>query len=273
MTGFCSGVLKAVTGAENTLNENREVYCIGEIIHNPSVVRRLSEKGMRVVKSISQIPDKSNLLIRSHGLQREIIEQAREKNIYIHDFTCPKVKHIHHLVTRLIEEGYFVLIIGNSYHPEVKAIFSLSRGKAMVIEKQKDLEHLDPDSPVGVVVQTTFDPKKFIHLAGKIISLSKKTVIYNTLCEETIRRQREAFRMAKEVDLLLVVGGKNSSNTRTLFEMVRKKVKAVHIENVNELKKEWLKEALKVGIVSGASTPEEEVEKVKEFLKTFPQII
>jgi len=273
MTGFCSGVSRAIKRAEKTLNKNQEVYCIGEIIHNPSVVKELSKKGMKVVNQISEIPDKSHLLIRSHGLQKEMIEEARRKKLFIHDFTCPRVKHIHQLVIKLIKDRYLVIVIGNPEHPEVKAIYSLTFGNARVIEKEEDLEYLSFYSPVGVVVQTTFDPEKFIYLTGKIISTSKKTLIYNTLCEETIKRQKEAKEIAENVNIVIVAGGKNSSNTKTLFEMVRKKVKTVHIENADELKKVWFQDVHKVGIVSGASTPEKEVKRVKDVLKTFSGFI
>jgi 4-hydroxy-3-methylbut-2-enyl diphosphate reductase len=195
-SGFCSGVHRAIKGATNALEEHKKVYCFGEIIHNPVVVNTLKDMGMVVVNDIERVPDRSWFVIRSHGLQNEIYKRAVEKELKIFDFTCPKVKKIHHLVTELTNEGCFILIIGNPSHPEVKAILSLARGNARVIEKPGDLKNLDFSELYAVVVQTTFNPDAFLAIVDEIILFTKKTVIYNTLCEETIKRQKESRRLA-----------------------------------------------------------------------------
>ena len=168
-SGFCSGVQRAIKGATTALKEHKKIYCFGEIIHNPVVVKTLKEMGMVVVNDIEQVPDKSWFVIRSHGLQNEIYRRAVEKTLEIYDFTCPKVKKIHRLVTELTEQGSFVIIIGNPSHPEVKAILSLARGNARVIDKPADLNALDFSEQYAVVVQTTFNPEAFLGIVDEII--------------------------------------------------------------------------------------------------------
>jgi 4-hydroxy-3-methylbut-2-enyl diphosphate reductase len=265
-SGFCSGVQRAIKGATNALKEHKKIYCFGEIIHNPVVVKTLKDMGMVVVNDIEKVPDKSWFVIRSHGLQNEIYKRAVTKKLEIFDFTCPKVKKIHSLVTELTDEGCDILIVGNPYHPEVKAILSLASGNAKVIEKPGELKTLDSSKHYAVVVQTTFNPEAFLRIVNQIILCTKKTIIYNTLCEETIKRQTESLQLANEVDFIVVVGGKNSSNTKTLYNTVKKRVSAVHIEDINELDMRLFKDIERVGIISGASAPEEEVKKVYEYL-------
>lgn len=264
LSGFCSGVMKAIKGAEKALQENEKIYCLGEIIHNPDVVRLLKERGMVVVDDISKVPNASNFIVRSHGLQNKIIEQALGKQLNIYDFTCPKVKKIHRLVTELTMEGYYIFIIGNPGHPEVKAIVSLTKDNATVIRGTDDLKKHSISSQNAVVVQTTFNPVTFLNIVQEIILQSKKTLVFNTLCEETIKRQKEALQIAGKVDYVVVVGGKNSSNTKTLYNIIKNSVPAVQIENAHELNKQQLKGLKRVGIISGASTPEEEVKEVYE---------
>jgi 4-hydroxy-3-methylbut-2-enyl diphosphate reductase len=199
------------------------------------------------------------------------VEEARKKKLQIYDVTCPKVKKIHGLVTQLTGEGCHIFVVGNPHHPEVKAILSLTHGNAHVIEKPEEVKLPSRTSENAVVVQTTFNPDVFFKIVLEIISATKKTIVYNTLCEETIKRQREAMALAAKVDFVSVVGGKNSSNTKTLFSIVRGRVPAVHIENAEELQKSWFKNVQSVGILSGASTPKEEVQRVHERIKKFAE--
>lgn len=264
-TGFCSGVLRAVQDAQEVLKKDGRLYCLGDIIHNRSVVNRLKRRGMVVVEDIESIPEGSSFVLRSHGLPVENIEQARQKRLKIYDMTCPRVKNIHHLVKKQTEENCF--IIGNPKHPEVRAIVSLTRGNAYVVEKPDDLAGFDSLKHAFVVVQTTFNPSLFLEITQRIIFFSKETVVYNTLCEGLIKRQKEAVRIADGVDLVIVVGGKNSSNTKTLYNIARQRKRAVHVESSDEINREMLKDVQKVGIVSGASTPAEEVNRVVDTLK------
>ena len=268
-SGFCSGVQRAIKGAITALKEHKKFYCFGEIIHNPVVVKTLKDMGMVVVSDITKVPDKSWFVIRSHGLQIEIYKKAVEKKLEIFDLTCPKVKKIHRLVTELTGKGRFILIIGNPSHPEVKAILSLARENSRVIENPGELKTLTFSEQYAIVVQTTFNPEAFLEIVHDIILFTKKTIIYNTLCEETIKRQKESLQLANEVDFMVVVGGGNSSNTKTLYNTVKKRVPAVHIEDINELNMKLFKDVKNVGIISGASAPENEVKKVYEYLTGF----
>jgi 4-hydroxy-3-methylbut-2-enyl diphosphate reductase len=264
--GFCSGVQRAMGGVRERLAEGKGLYCLGELIHNPDVIESLEAMGMIVTEDIDSIPDGSGIIIRTHGLPQETVRRAREKDLEIHDFTCPRVKKTHHLVKRLQEEGYRILVIGNPDHPEVDAVYSLISDCAQIVERPEDVERLTPGEPVAVVVQTTFNPDVFYTIVTAVVSRCRRTLVCNTLCEETIRRQREAIVLAGSVDFMVVVGGKNSSNTRTLFRRVSELVTAVHIENADELQEEWFRSAGRVGILSGASTPAREVERVNRHI-------
>ncbi|MFW6139111.1 MAG: 4-hydroxy-3-methylbut-2-enyl diphosphate reductase [Spirochaetota bacterium] len=260
--GFCSGVKRTVKGAEKKLQEHSRIYCLGDIIHNPDVVTSLKEQGMVVVHDTRQVPRGSRFVVRSHGLDRTALHQAEQKGLKIHDFTCPKVKKIHYLVQELTEQDSFIHIIGNRDHPEVQAVVSLAGQNYRVVQHPDEVETMKGYRSVTCVVQTTFNPRQFLEITKRIVFLNKKTVVYNTLCEETINRQQEAASLAEQVDLVLVVGGKHSSNTRSLYELVREHTRAVHIENAGDIKNEWFEHAARVGIVSGASTPRQEVERV-----------
>jgi 4-hydroxy-3-methylbut-2-enyl diphosphate reductase len=265
--GFCSGVQRAIRGVQGRLEERKGLYCLGEIIHNPEVIETLKDLGMVMVRNIEDIPDGSGIIIRTHGLPIDTLNRAQEKKLDIFDFTCPRVKKTHHLVSRLTDEGYRIVIIGNPDHPEVRALHSLVRESALIVERAGDAAVLGLEEPTALVVQTTFNPEVFYRIVVEIVARCKRTLVCNTLCEETIRRQREAVELAREVDCMVVVGGRNSSNTRTLFKRIDNLVNAVHIERADELREEWFEGCARIGIISGASTPVEEVRKVHRYLR------
>jgi 4-hydroxy-3-methylbut-2-enyl diphosphate reductase len=236
-------------------------------------VDRLNRQGMVAVESISSIPEGESLVVRTHGLQREIVQAARDRHLEVIDFTCPKVKKIHGLVQELNEEGYLIHIVGNPDHPEVRAIRSLvPEDHSRVIQAVKDVPAQFARRSGGdrnaVVVQTTFNPSLFYDIVRDLVMVSTKTLVMNTLCEETIRRQREARRLAGEVDCIIVVGGKNSSNTKTLFEAVKERVPALHITGTEEIDMEKLRRYGRLGIISGASTPREHAIEVRDRILT-----
>jgi len=267
--GFCSGVRQAIQEVQERLQENRKLYCLGDIIHNPDVIESLKGSGLVVTDRIEAIPDGGRFVVRTHGLQKEILQKAAAKELTIFDFTCPKVKKIHHLVTTLTEDGYHILIIGNPNHPEVQAISSLIGTDHTVLQRPEDVPSDTIPEPNAVVVQTTFNPDIFLALLSSIVLRTKKTLVCNTLCGETLTRQQEAKKLAGETDFIVVVGGKHSSNTKTLFAQTRNIVPAVHIENARELQKDWFRQVKKVGVISGASTPAQEVARVADRLSEF----
>jgi (E)-4-hydroxy-3-methyl-but-2-enyl pyrophosphate reductase len=266
--GFCSGVSRAVTGLSRVLENSGTTYCLGEIIHNPQVVNELKTRGMIVVTQIQDVPSGSRFIIRSHGLPLDIISEAKERSLKIFDFTCPKVKKIHTLVSRLTDEGYFCYIAGNPHHPEVQAILSLTGSSGMVVEHEEDVVTEPHGGRAALVVQTTFNPRRFREIAGKLILLSKETFVYNTLCEETLKRQKETAELAVETDLVVVVGGKGSSNTKTLFQIALEHTDAVHVEIADNLDDSLFVGRKHVGVVSGASTPQKTVQEVKERIES-----
>jgi 4-hydroxy-3-methylbut-2-enyl diphosphate reductase len=267
--GFCSGVRKAIEGVGERLNEDSELYCLGDIIHNPDVIESLKGSGLVVTERIDHIPEGSRFVVRTHGLQKDILSGAESKGLHIYDYTCPRVKKIHHLVTTLSSEGYFIFIVGNPNHPEVRAICSLIDTDHAIVQKPDELRPGPIPEQNAVVVQTTFNPDTFLLILNAIVLRTRKTLVYNTLCGETLRRQQEARRLASSMDFIVVVGGKHSSNTKTLFAQVKNTVPAVHIENAVELRKHWFRDVQSVGVISGASTPAEEVERVVKRLRTF----
>jgi 4-hydroxy-3-methylbut-2-enyl diphosphate reductase len=271
--GFCSGVRRAIRGAERALEEKGRIFCLGEIIHNPRVVRNLERKGLVVVDDMESVPDGGAFIVRSHGLPGHLLERAAEKGLDVHDFTCPRVKRIHELVRELSGEGYFVIVAGNPDHPEVKAIRSLAGSGCAVVRTPEEATGLAGDGSLektAVVVQTTFDPQRFLDIVKETVIRRTTTLVSNTLCGETLKRQREAIELAGGVDFIVVVGGRNSSNTRNLFEMVRAKVPAAHVEGSGELDLDRVRAHARIGIASGASTPEEEVLEVARLVEGYP---
>ena len=268
-TGFCSGVRKAIKGTEAALKSGSKIYCLGDIIHNKGVVNRLKSKGMVFVNNIDEIPTGSSFIIRSHGLPFDTIRDIEKKANNIYDFTCPKVKKSHRLVESLKNRKKPIVIVGNKNHPEVKAIHSLTEYRGIIIEKPEDVKEKLNTDECYVLVQTTFKPVLFYEIVKEIISVTKKVTIYNTLCEETTKRQQEVKELAKRVDLIIVVGGKHSSNTKTLYSVASNIVKSVHIESAEELEEDRFRDIQRVGIVSGASTPNEDIERVVDKINSF----
>jgi len=268
-TGFCSGVQKAISGSLALLSHNTTLYCLGDIIHNHGVVHDLQNRGMIFTSDVADIPKGVPFIIRSHGLPYNTIKQIQEKQCTIHDFTCPRVKKTHHLVKRLTKQKKQIVIVGNPAHPEVRALYSLTSNNAVIIDSTEDVAAKISFQECHIVVQTTFNPEQFLHITEEIIRIVKKVTVHNTLCEETIKRQQEAVKLAERVDLIVVVGGKHSSNTKTLFTIVKNKVTAYHIENAAELQKMWFRSCKIVAIISGASTPESEVSRVYEKISNF----
>jgi 4-hydroxy-3-methylbut-2-enyl diphosphate reductase len=263
-SGYCSGVKLAVTRAGQLLKAGHELYSLGEIVHNPQTVEGLKSRGMRFVDDAKEIPNKSPFLVRSHGLPVSVLRQLKRKKLKICDGTCVKIKKIQVIIKELARRKTPVLIIGKPSHPEVMAIASLAKkGQHWVMESASELEKLPALKELAVVVQTTFNPLIFCDFARALLKV-KKLVVYNTLCDETRWRQEEAGRLAREADLVLIIGGKKSSNTRTLYELVKEKVKAFAVEDESELDPSWFYGVRKTALISGASTPIEEVLKVRD---------
>lgn len=277
-SGYCFGVKRALDFAEETLkkykNKNKRIYTLGSIIHNPGVVKELSKKGIKVVKSLEEILPESVFIVRSHGMSPLILEELAKKKVIIVDATCPFVKKAHDNAKFLSKNEYFVIIIGSKNHPEVKGIKDYVKdNKCLVVENKEDIDNVKNKKKVGIVVQTTQTSEKFKLIISSILEKAKEILIFNTICNTTSKRQISTEKLAKKTDLVLIVGGKNSANTTHLAEISRLyNNKTYHIENYKEIKPEWFKNVKKVGISGGASTPLKDILEIKGFLEKWKKI-
>jgi (E)-4-hydroxy-3-methyl-but-2-enyl pyrophosphate reductase len=267
--GFCFGVKRAVCAAEVFLENHKKAYSLGPIIHNPCMVRELSEKGLIVVSDIKKAAGEC-IVIRSHGIPPALMEKAKKYCNKIIDATCPFVERSHKIVTKLRNEGYTIGIIGEKKHPEIKALLEVAGAGAIVIEKKTDIRHLDKKiKKLSIVAQTTLSRDRFIEIANAVLKLDYfECRIFDTICNDVFQRQEEAKQIAKLAEVVFVVGGKNSANTRHLAQICRRKGACTyHIETAQELMPGLFANSRSIGIVSGASTPGRIVEEVYKKIK------
>ena len=268
--GFCFGVQRAVdTVYEQVEKGVRPIYTYGPIIHNEVVVQDLEEKGVQVLESQEDLEQltEGTVIIRSHGVGKEIYDQISAKGLNCVDATCPFVKKIHRTVEKESAAGRQIIIIGNDNHPEVEGIKGWCRHPALVIESAEQAEALDlPEgTKVCVVSQTTFNYKKFKDLVEILDKKRYDRIVVNTICNATEERQTEARQIAGKVDAMIVIGGSHSSNTQKLFEICRKECEnTYYIQTVHDLDLEVLRSTGLVGITAGASTPKKIIEEVQK---------
>ena len=250
-SGFCFGVRRAVKLAETAAKGKKSIYSLGPLIHNRQEVERLEKKGIHVISNLSKIKS-GTVIIRSHGIHPEILKEAKKKKLSIIDATCPLVKKVHELTSSLQKEGYEVIVIGEKNHPEVLALSQIK-----VVERAQDVEKMRKREKVGVVSQTTQTIENFCETVGTLAKKTSELKVFNTICGATVKRQKSAHNLASRVNLMLVVGGYDSANTRRLVEICKKAgTKTHHIETADEIKQSWLKGKKKIGITAGASTPD-----------------
>ena len=274
-SGFCFGVKHAIDGTETELKNNNKVYCLGEIIHNEEVIKDLESKGLEIIDNINDAFDK--VIIRAHGVPKEVYEIGKKRNIEILDYTCPFVLKIHDTVVEYAKNNYFIFLLGIKNHPETIGTISFCGNNSYLIENLDDISNaLDTFNNSGlqkllIISQTTFSVSLFENIVNNIQScLSSKVnlVIKNTICNTTSIRQKETEKISKDVDLMIVIGGKNSSNTKKLYEISQKNCKNVLlIQTKKDLKPEHFHGVNKVGIMAGASTPQSIIEDVVYFCK------
>jgi 4-hydroxy-3-methylbut-2-enyl diphosphate reductase len=254
--GFCHGVRNAISVAEKILAEENDVYSLGPIIHNKDVVERLAKSGLKTVRKVEDICS-GTVLIRSHGAAPEQIAKLKGKGLNIVDATCILVKRVQHIAGELEKEGYKVVIIGEENHPEVQAVVGCAED-VIVIADESDLHKLPQYAKLGVVCQTTQSPDHFGRMLGAMGSGSfSELKVINTLCKEAIKRQESAVHLCKQVDIMFVLGGLESANTRRLAELCKKVNKhTFHLQNWNELDTSVLSGKKSVGVTAGASTPD-----------------
>lgn len=251
--GFCYGVKRAIKIARE--NADGKSCTLGPIIHNPQMVERLKTEGVGMVENLSEMSE-GTVIIRSHGVGAQVYEKIRSKGLKIVDATCPHVKKAQLAAKELAEGGYNVVIIGEKNHPEVKSIFEWAKGAATILETEAEAENFAPCKKLGIVSQTTLTGEHFKKIVLRLLDKSKDIRILRTICTATEQRQTAAIELAEKVDVMLVVGGKNSANTTKLANLCAGKCKTYHIETASEILPEWFVQSKKVGITAGASTPD-----------------
>lgn len=268
--GFCYGVKNAVSNAEEKLKEYKKLSCLGELVHNGEVIRKLEKLGLRVVDDLKDSDDK--LIIRAHGITKQIYNQAKQMNIELFDYTCPKVLKIHDIASEYAGKGYFIFLIGGKNHPESIGTMSFCGNQSYLIETKEQIDKaitvLEKSSikKLLVIVQTTFSIEKFKCFTEELKRKLPEDVeleIKNTICNATKIRQEETENISKEVDCMIIVGGKNSSNTRKLYDISKKNCDNTFIiETKDEIEKEQVCHFDRVGIMAGASTPRDSIDEV-----------
>ena len=268
--GFCFGVKRAVDTVYEQLGADQPIYTFGPIIHNEEVVRDLKERGVTVINDIEELEQKppGTVVIRAHGVEKGVCEEIKRRGFSIIDATCPFVLKIHRLVERYSGEGCQIVIVGNEDHPEVKGIRSWSDAACtQVIASREDALAFTADrgKKVCIVSQTTFNYKKFQELVEIIKEKGYDIIVLNTICNATEERQTEALAVAKQVDAMIVIGGRNSSNTQKLFEICKNECNnTYYIQTVKDLDLAKLGSVDNVGITAGASTPNKIIEEVQK---------
>ncbi len=283
-SGFCFGVRRALDKINSlTTDRSKQIYVLGELIHNRDIINNLKKKGIVFIDNLKKIKktkkiNKKNkkenktkekvLVISAHGVSDKVLAEAKKRGLKIVDTTCPLVRRVHHITKKLEKDGYRIIIFADKTHTETKGIKG-NLSFPIIIEKLSELNKINIENSrnkkyrkYALVFQTTQD----LELLEKINSLAKKKIknikVIDTICSATKARQKSAKELARKVDMMLVVGGYNSANTKRLRQICSRIVKTKHIENENQLKKSWFKGKKRIGITAGASTPEETILKV-----------
>lgn len=275
--GFCYGVKRAVDTVKKLKADNpdKNVYVLGELIHNTQVIQELDAMG---IKTIDELPSEGNgiCVIRSHGASPKVFEDIKNAGFEIVDLTCLDVKKVQQQAIELAKEDYFLVIVGKPEHPEVVAIKANAElwSENVVVASNSEIlkqyeDKIKKHKKVGVVVQTTQRTENLLEIVNYLTPISKELRVKNTICSSTAMRQKEAREIAQNNDLMVVVGSKKSANTTHLAEILKDVTTTIHIENVSELKdyKELIDKATDIGITAGASTPQSVIEKVVNELK------
>lgn len=277
LSGFCHGVKTAVEGAENLVGK-KKIYCIGEIAHNRQVVSRLEDNGLITVDDIEEVPEGAEVIFRAHGMPRSAYKFAKNKKMIVHDLTCSGVKIVQNKVKTKSKEGKYIILYGDINHPEIIGTRSFtSEDNIYVLQSEEEIEGAikaieASKKDAYIVAQTTFSLKKFDELTNIIKSRCNekriKVEVDNTICNATEGRQKETEKISQSVDYMIIIGGKNSSNTKKLFDISKRNCKnSIHIETKDELENIDFSRYEKVGIMAGASTPKKSINDLVEFLK------
>lgn len=266
--GFCPGVRRALRLAEEALKEGKKVYVIGDLIHNEGEMQRLIRLGLKRVESVEDIPQDGCMLIRAHGSPPKLVEMAKEKGIEIIDCTCSRVRRAQMTALQLSREGREILIFGDREHPEVKGILGYIKGRGWVIEDEEEAKAFPPRERLGFLCQTTKGREKFLKIVQTLAEKITDFRYEDTSCPEVEKRRMASQELAKEVDIMVIVGGERSANTKRLKSACEEMgVKSYLVERAEDLEEEWFEGGKRVGITAGLSTPLWEIRKVEKKLR------
>jgi 4-hydroxy-3-methylbut-2-en-1-yl diphosphate reductase len=267
--GFCWGVRRTVDQVMEVADHAAgPVVTLGPIIHNPQAVARMQEKGVRTVNAVAEVGAETTVVVRTHGAVKSEMEAAKERGLDLVDGTCPYVKYPQAMAQRLSRQGYHVVIVGDADHAEVKGVISYAEGPCTVVKPGAAVPAI-ADKKVAVIAQTTCIGADFERIVGALALRHREVRAVNTICSDTEERQDDARNLAHDVDAVVVVGGKNSANTRHLAEICRAiQPRTWHVETEEELQPDWFRGCGSVGISAGASTPDWVVEGVARRLRS-----
>ncbi|SEN68519.1 4-hydroxy-3-methylbut-2-enyl diphosphate reductase [Peptostreptococcus russellii] len=272
--GFCFGVKRAMNMAQKELEEKKDisVYALGPLIHNKQAVEKYENMGLITIDKIDDVNQnlESEMIIRSHGVPKITYDEAESKSIDIVDTTCPFVKKIHYIVSKGEEENKSIILLGDSNHPEVIGINGWCKDKAIIFKELEEVKDYDFDKTKEylVVSQTTMNEKNFDNIIEYLETLGLKLSVKNTICSATRVRQQAARELSQKVDVMVVIGGKHSSNTQKLVKICSEIVDTISIETKEDMKDVDFSGYNKIGVTAGASTPDWIIEEAIEFLKT-----
>ena len=256
-TGLCFGVRRAIDQLERALEEHGTVYSLGSPIHNPQEVERLAVLGLHVVESASDVPEGSVAFVRAHGVAPAELNELERRCSVVVDGTCGHVRAAQQRAESLSREGYKVVIFGDSNHPEVRGILGYVDGEALVLAGEDEIDTRAKFGRLGVLSQTTQQEASFASIVARLVLLTGEIKVYNTICRATIERQESIRRLATQVDGIVVIGGRNSANTRKLAQIAESLgVSTLWIEHAGELEGSWLQGKRSIGVAAGGSTPD-----------------
>ena len=264
--GFCFGVNRAVEMTYQLLGEGRKVATLGPLIHSPQVVQDLERRGAVTCDTVEQVPDGYEVVIRSHGVPREVYDKINTRSLAFHDATCPFVTKIHKIAAEAGENGALLLVAGDASHPEVQGIVGHTSGEVRIFANLEQLKRLAPElekqKSIYVVAQTTFNVQSWEICKEFLKNQCTNSKIFDTICNATWARQQEAEDLSQKCDHMVVIGGHHSSNTQKLLQVAARHAVAINVETADELDPAWLKGAVTVGVTAGASTPSSIIEEV-----------
>jgi len=262
-SGFCYGVKRALRLTSETAKKNQSrIFTWGELIHNPEVISDLKKRGIKITTSLSRLKPGDTVIIRSHGISPAVYRALQKKKINLVDATCPKVKDIQKKVEQLSRAKSEIIIVGNCHHPEIQGLLGYGQHQAVVVENEEQAKALPFKKKRAVLAQSTQDMQLFGKIVAILTEKTEELSVYNTICQSTRVRQEATAELASQVEALIIVGGKNSSNTNRLYEISRRKqIRTYFIESPEELTPDMTRGAKIIGISGGASTPPEVIRK------------